>query len=289
MVGDTTGTGRETGAETHGTGGTLGGHLRRYVPHRLTVASVLAVLLGWQLLSLAFPPYRFPGLVRLAENVAVVLTGAGEFDPVLHYGVTLGRVLVGFVLSFVLAAGWGVVMATRPVAEDYLGAPLFTLLTVPSVVWALLGVLWFGLTEHLVPVFVVVLVVFPYMAVSLWEGVEAVDRRLVEMARAFDASPVETWRHVYLPQLLPTLYATTRLGLAVAWKLSLVAEVFGAATGVGVVVKYHFENFDTGMVVAWAVPVMLLMFGVERLLARAERRATRWRPDSRVETGVTPE
>lgn len=279
MAGDTT--------RTH-PGWMSRGRLRRLAPDPLSILSILAVLLGWQLLSLAFPPYRFPGLARLAANVAIVLTGAGEFDPALHYGVTFARVGIGFGLSFALAVAWGLAMATRPAAEDYLGAPLFTLLAVPSVVWAFLGVLWFGLTEHLVPIFVVVLVVFPYMAVTLWEGVEAVDPALLEMARAFDVSTAETLRHVYLPQLLPTLFATTRLGLAVAWKLSLVAEVFGAPTGVGVVVKYHFENFDAGMVVAWAVPVMLLMFGVERLLTRAERRAARWRPDSWT-AGVAPE
>jgi NitT/TauT family transport system permease protein len=253
------------------------------------VVSVLAVLAGWQLLSLAFPGYRFPGLARLAGNVASVLGGGGEFDPVVEYGATLARVAVGFAVSFLLAAAWGFAMGVRPGAEDYLGAPLFTLLTVPSVVWAFLGVLWFGLTEHLVPLFVVVLVVFPYLAVTLWEGVEAVDPDLLEMARAFDASTAETVRHVYLPQLLPTLFGAARLGLALAWKLALVAEVFGAATGVGVVVKYHFENFETGMVIAWAVPVMVLMFGIERLLRRAERRLGRWRPETPAEPGRAPE
>ncbi|MFB6192120.1 MAG: ABC transporter permease [Haloarculaceae archaeon] len=263
--------------------------VRRLLPGPITAGSAVAVVLAWQSLSLAFPPYRFPGLVRLAGNVAVVVSGTGTFDPVVHYGATLGRVLAGFAVSFLLAAAWGFGMGLRPAAEDYLGAPLFALLTVPSVVWAFLGVLWFGLTEHLVPLFVIVLVVFPYLAVVLWEGVGAVDDRLVEMARAFDASAAETWRHVYLPQLLPSLFAATRLGLALAWKLALVAEVFGAATGVGVVVKFHFENFDTGMVIAWAVPAMLLMVAVERLLGRAERRAARWRPGASPDAGVAPE
>lgn len=280
------------GADTTTRGGdppSLLARARGRLPRPLTVGSVVAVLAAWQLLSSVFPPYRFPGLVRLVENVAVVLAGAGEFDPLVHYGATLARVAVGFVVSFLLAAAWGFAMGFRPAAEDYLGVPLFTLLTVPSVVWAFLGVLWFGLTEHLVPLFVVVLVVFPYLAVTLWESVGSIDDRLVEMARAFDASAVETWRHVYLPQLLPALFAATRLGFALAWKLALVAEVFGAATGVGVVVKFHFENFDTGMVIAWAVPVMLLTFAVERLLERAERRAARWRPETPSEPGVVPE
>ena len=263
-----------------------GATARSLVPGPWTVLAVVLAALAWELLALDLPSYRFPGLLALAGNVGVVLRGAGEFDPVPTIGATLARVGVGFGLSFLLALAWGTAMGLRTAAEDYLGLPLYALLTVPSVVWAFLGVLWFGLTEYLVPVFVVVLVVAPYLAVTVWNGVEAVDDDLVEMAQAFDASPAERLRHVYLPQVLPALLAAVRLGLAVAWKLALVAEVFGAATGVGVAVKYHFENFDTGMVIAWAVPVMALMVVVERLLRWAEARATRWRGAGDAVTGT---
>jgi NitT/TauT family transport system permease protein len=262
---------------------------RRLLPRPATVASVVGVLLAWQAFSTLFPAYQFPGLVGLAGRVATVLSGAGEFDSATNYGATFLRVAVGFTLSFALATVWGVALGVRPVVEDYLSAPLFVLLTVPSVVWAFLGVLWFGLTDHLVPVFVVVLIVVPYLGVTVWEGVRAVDRDLLEMAAAFDASPLERWRHVYLPQVLPTLFATARIGLALSWKLALVAEVFGAATGVGVAMKFHFENFTTGMVIAWAVPVMAVMAGVEYALRRAETRATRWRPEPATGREVAPE
>jgi NitT/TauT family transport system permease protein len=252
------------------------GGIGALVPRPWTVVAVVLAAVGWELLALQFPSYRFPGLGTLAGNVLIVLRGTGEFDPVPTIAATLAGVGTGFVLSFLLALAWGTAMALRTAAEDYLSLPLFALLTVPSVVWAFLGVIWFGLTEHLVPVFVIVLVVAPYLAVVVWNGVEAVDDDLVEMARAFDASGTAQLRHVYLPQVLPALLAAVRLGLAVAWKLALVAEVFGAATGVGVAVKYYFESFETGMVIAWAVPVMALMVGVEYLLRHAEARATRW-------------
>jgi NitT/TauT family transport system permease protein len=240
---------------------------------------VLAVLTGWQLFSLFFPAYRFPGVGVLIENVGVVLSGGTRFDPLAQFGATIARVAVGFGVSLVFATAWGVAMGTRSVLSEYLSGPLFVFLTVPSVVWAFVGVIWFGLTEFLVPVFVVVLVVFPYLTVLVWEGMGDIDQSLVEMAQAFGASEVSTWRHVYLPQLRPHLFGAARIGLALSWKLALVAEVFGSSTGVGVAVKYHFEAFENGMVIAWAVPMMVLVYGGDRLLRRAELWAGRWRGD----------
>lgn len=255
----------------------------RIRPRPATVVSVLSVLVGWQLLSLLFPAYRFPGLVALAGDLRLVVGGGTPFDPLVQFGATVARVLVGFAVSFFLATIWGIAMGSWTALRGYLAGPLFVLLTVPSVVWAFVGVIWFGLTEFLVPVFVVVLVVFPYLTVTIWEGMGDIDESLSEMARAFGASRRAVWRHVYLPQLRPYLFGVVRIGLAVSWKLCLVAEVFGSATGVGVAVKYHFESFENGMVIAWAIPVMVLIYGADRLLRRLERYASRWQPET---TGV---
>jgi NitT/TauT family transport system permease protein len=252
-------------------------------PRPATVVSVIAVLCGWQLFSLFFPAYRFPGLGTLLGNLALVVAGETPFDPLVQFGATIARVLVGFTVSFLLALLWGVAMGSRSALRGYLSGPLFVLLTVPSVVWAFVGVIWFGLTEFLVPVFVVVLVVFPYLTVTIWEGMGDIDESLLEMARAFGASRGAIWRHVYIPQLRPYLFGVARIGLAISWKLCLVAEVFGSATGVGVAVKYHFESFENGMVIAWAIPVMVLIYGADRLLRRLERYASRWQPET---TGV---
>ena len=249
------------------------------VPRPAAIVSVLVVLAGWQLVSVFFPAYRFPGLGTLAGNVLTVLSGGTQFDPLTQYSATVGRVAVGFTISLLLATVWGVAMGARSTLGEYLSGPLFVFLTVPSVVWAFVGVIWFGLTEFLVPVFVVILVVFPYLTVLIWEGMGDIDGSLVEMATAFGASEVATWRHVYLPQLRPHLFGAARIGLAISWKLALVAEVFGSATGVGVAVKYHFEAFENGMVIAWAIPMMLLIYGADRLLRRLERWATRWQAD----------
>lgn len=243
------------------------------------IGSILLVLLGWQLISLRFPASQFPGLLELAGSVALVVTGGDRFDPLAHFGATVARVAVGFGLSFALATGWGVVMGLRQTIGEYLAGPLFVFLTIPSVVWAFVGVVWFGLTEFLVPVFVIVAIVFPYLTVTIWKGIESIDQRLLDMGRSVGASEPMLWRDLYLPHLRPYLFGAARVGIAVSWKVALVAEVFGTATGVGVVAKFHFEAFDTGMVIAWAIPIMALMYVVDWLVRRFERSTLRWRPD----------
>lgn len=249
------------------------------IPHLPVLLSGAVVVVLWEALATQFTPSTFPGLVALAENVLVVVTNQGQYDFVDNAVISLVRITVGASISIALALCYGLAMGIRSDVEDYLSVPLFALLTFPSVFWAFLAVIWFGLHELLVPVFVIVVIVFPYLTTTIWEGTKDIDQDLLEMAHAFDADTLSIFRHVYLPHLQPYLYTSTRLGFALSWKLALVAEIFGTTSGIGVVVKNHFEAFQTDMVIAWAVPMMLLMFGLEQLIRRYERRASKWRSE----------
>lgn len=244
------------------------------------VVGLVVVLSGWQLLSLFFEQTQFPGLVRLLENVVIVLTGGDEFDPVANISITLQRTVAGFALSMVIGTTVGIFMGTNQFLEDYLTTPVMTFLSFPALIWAFLGILWFGLTEYVVPVFVIVMVVTPYVVVNVWEGIKDLDRELVEMAEAFEAGRAQVWRHLYLPHLTPYLLGTTRLAFSLSWKILLVAEIFGTQVGIGHIVNHYYLNFRSDMILAWALPIMLLMFGLERLLRRLERRLFAWRPEA---------
>ncbi len=247
-------------------------------PHPRLVGVVL-FLGGWQLLSLYFPQSQFPGLGRLLDNLVVIFTGGSEFDVVANYSMTIQRILVGFTVSMVLGTTVGILMGTNQLLEDYLTTPVMTFLAFPALIWAFLGILWFGLTAYLVPVFTIVMVVTPYVVVNVWEGTKDLDQDLVQMAEAFDAGTGQVWRDIYLPHLNPYLLGTTRLALSLSWKILLVAELFGAQVGIGSVVNSYYLNFRSDMIIAWALPIMLLMFGFERLLRRLETRLFAWRPE----------
>jgi NitT/TauT family transport system permease protein len=255
------------------------GDLRRFVPSVGSIAGVLFLLIAWQLVSTQFKPYQFPGLRNLADAFWLVITDQTQYSTTENLGISLVRIVLGFLIVMVLGTLTGVFMGISSEIEDYLSTYITVFLTIPSVIWAFMAVLWFGLTELLVPVFVITVIIYPYVTVNMWQGTKAVDKGLIEMADAFKASRSQVWRHIYIPHLTPFTFATARLAFTISWKLSLVAEIFGSNNGVGVVVQNYYQNSQTNMIIAWALPIMLLMLVIERVLQRLEHRAYRWRPE----------
>lgn len=256
----------------------LGGALRRRVIHPSVVA-ILVFLVVWQLVSLSYDPTVFPGLGRLYENITAVVTGNDQFAFAENVVPTLVRIALGFAISMAVGTVLGVSMGIYDRFEAYLTAPVMAIMAFPAVVWAFMGILWFGITDYVVHVLVIALVVTPYVTVNVWKGAESVDHELVEMAAAFDASRLGQWRHIHIPHLQPFLFSSARQAFALSWKIALVAEVFGATNGVGYVVSYYFQTLRADMIIAWAVPVMLLMYLVERGFKRLEVRSFAWRPE----------
>ena len=248
-----------------------------FLPSVGTVGGVVVLLVGWQLVASQFEPYQFPGLVALANSFWAVVTNQTQYDTVENIGYTLLRIALGFTIVMTFGTIGGVYMGLHEATEDYLSPVVTTLLTVPSVIWAFLAVLWFGLSELFVPIFVMTIIIIPYVMIQMWQGTNDVDQELLDMAAAFDADRGQIWRDILIPHLTPYTLATARLAFTLSWKLSLVAEIFGANSGVGVVVRNYFLSFQTNMVIAWALPVMFLTFLVERIIQRLESRAYEWR------------
>lgn len=227
---------------------------------------------------MAFAERDFPGLIQLGETMAVIITGGGEFSFVENTRVTLERIAIGYVLAMTTGVALGIAMGLSRFRE-YLTTPLIIALNFPAIIWTFIFVMWLGFTDYVVVVLVLFASVTPYIAVNIWKGAEDINSDLLGMADSFNFSEQYLYRHILIPSLLPYIFASSRLGFAVAWKLSLVAEIFGTSVGLGYVIFYYFDLSRADMMIAWSLPIMLLMFGIERLLKRIEQRTFAWRPD----------
>jgi len=250
----------------------------------------IAVFLGvWQAVATQYDPSVFPGLGLLAHDIVLVVTSQGQFDFLANVVPTVVRIGVGFVLSMIIGVALGIAMGTSESFEDYLTAPVLAIMTFPAVVWAFIGILWFGITDYVVHVFVITLVVTPSVTVNVWKGAEAVDAELLEMAETFETSWQSQWRNIHIPHLQPFIFSSARLAFALSWKIALVSEVFGATSGVGYAVSYYYQTLHADMIIAWAFPVMVVMFLVERVFRRLEERSFQWRPELEASVGEAAE
>ncbi|MEM7631711.1 MAG: ABC transporter permease [Pseudomonadota bacterium] len=237
--------------------------------------SLLAMLaLWWVAAWLGDDPSVLPSP---AEVWRIFVGEMADGEMQLHFTATLLRVAAAFSLAMGFGCLIGFVMGVNATINRWFSAWLVVLLNVPALVVIVLCYLWIGLNE-VAAITAVALNKTAMVAVSIREGVQALDPRLRDMAGVFRMSRAAQLRHVILPQLWPYVAASTRNGLAIIWKIVLVVEFLGRSNGIGFQIHLYFQLFETGYVLAYALSFVAFMLLLEFTLLRTlETRATRWR------------
>ncbi len=240
----------------------------------IRVFSLGVLMAFWQIGALFSNPRRLPGPAAVFEAIyEEALSGA----LLSNLAATLLRVGAAFALAMSLGSAIGYLMGRNRLADRLLDPWIVALLNLPALVIIVLAYVWAGLTEA-AAIGAVALNKLPNAVVVIREGARALDPRLDEMAQAFRFSPAARLRHIVVPQLAPYLAAATRSGLSLVWKIVLVVELLGRSNGVGFEINMAFQQFDMKLLLAYALPFVALMLGVESFLVQPlERHVARWR------------
>ena len=254
---------------------TLGGEtveaLEARTPFRFPREMVIGLLVlaaAWQILSLFLPPFVVSGWERIFRSLVTL-----RMDFVL---ITLARVLVALVLSFVLGLGVAMLMYASTPVERY-GRPIVRLLmAVPVVCWILFAVLWFRWVEFRIA-FVLVVVCAPVFLVDILDAMRGVSRDLRDMLRSFRPTRAQLFTKLVLPATLPVMLTSWKINLSLAIRVVTIAELVGAVTGIGYGLVVAQELFSVSEVFAWTLILVVLLFAAEAVLTHVEERVLRWR------------
>jgi NitT/TauT family transport system permease protein len=241
-------------------------------------ALALLVITAWWLGSLATPVYVLPSPESVFRRV-VQLTQSGD----LPYNLltTLLRVLAGFALAVLIGVPGGLLLGSNRALGTFFEPILPVMNTVSSAIWAILAVVWFGLSP-ITPIFVVLMTAFPLIVTNVWQGTQAVNAEYVELARTLRFSQSKMLMKIYLPSILPYFFSGARLAFGFGWRVSLVAETLGASSGVGYRLRQASDLIQTDQVFAWTIAQIAMMLVIEiGLLQPLERHLFRWRRDVR--------
>jgi NitT/TauT family transport system permease protein len=98
------------------------------------------------------------------------------------------------------------------------------------------------------------------------------------MGVTFRARKLLLIRKIYLPQLMPYLFAAFRYAFGMTWKIVALAETFGLKYGIGYMFFFWFGQYNMTQMLAWIVMFVVLMLILENaVFARIEGRAFAWR------------
>jgi NitT/TauT family transport system permease protein len=239
------------------------GRLRR--PQTKTIAAVIAPIVlvaWWWWAARSAPPLEVPDPLLVLERAVDLLVGS----EAAHTWTSMFRIIVAVLLALTVGSALVFVARLLPVTETLIGKQVLPLLnSVPALGWAILGVIWFGIGSFAVT-FVVTLILIPFCMVNMWEGMRSLDPGLQEMGRSFTRSKRKVLFWIQVPLLMPYVFAAIRLSFSVGWKVALIAEFFGAQSGLGLVMNRARQAFDTPTVFATVVVVVIIVVVVERFV-----------------------
>jgi sulfonate transport system permease protein len=163
-------------------------------------------------------------------NTFADLARTGELQQ--HAAATLWRVGWGFVFGVAGGTIVGAVAGYSALVYRLVDPTLQGLRAVPSIAWVPLFILWFGIFEASKIILIAVGVFFP-VYLGVMGAVLSVDRKIVEVGRAFRLSGFAMIRRILLPAVLPAYVLSLRAGLGLGWMFVLAAEFLGASSGLG--------------------------------------------------------
>jgi NitT/TauT family transport system permease protein len=238
--------------------------------------ALFLLLAGWEALAIYRNTRVIPRLERIyIELVHIISTGLF----IEHLYASMVRIVLGFIVAMILGTTIGILMGSRHTWDEFFKDTVLFGLALPGLIYALIAVMFFGLSI-LAPITAIVGTSYPFVAINIREGVRALNKDLLDMARAYRVRNWDVVRKVILPSLLPFVLAAIRVGFAIAWKVNTLVEVFGTVNGVGWQIRASFDSYSVHGMLAWALLFGAVMLAIEYwILVPIEHYFARWRPN----------
>ena len=227
------------------------------------LAPVLFWLLVWQTASLLIgKELLLPSPLRVFARLGSMITQGTYWKTVLYSVLrTAEAYLTGITAGCLLA-----MLCRLNTWADRLIRPALTVIrATPVASFIILLLVW--LSSSGVPAAAGMLMVIPVVFVSVREGLENVDRNLIEMAECFRFGKLRIWTRIMLPSVFPAFIAACETCVGLCFKATIAAEVIGVPrNAIGSMLHSAKVYLETDTLLAWTVTVILLSMIFEKLL-----------------------
>ena len=211
----------------------------------------------------------------------LLVVNLGLWDEFL---LTLTLVLSAEVVSIVLGVPLGIVMASSRPAERLLRPVLDLMQTMPSFVYLIPAVTFFGL--GLVPgVVATVIFAMPPLVRLTNLGIRSVPQDVLEASDAFGGTRLQRLVKVELPMATPTILAGVNQSIMLSLSMVVIAALIGAG-GLGQEVIRGMNTLDIGLGFEAGLAIVIMAVVLDRFTqgGRAKRKGRATKTEPQLET-----
>ncbi len=197
----------------------------------LSLVGGIAFLVLWQMIASLkiVPPFFLPSPRAVLEAIGTLFVSGNLLADI---GISLFRIVAGFLLSVAVALPLGVLFGTSKKSEAVIEPIVAFVRYVPPSAFIPLIIIWFGIGE-MGKVALIFLGVAPYLTLLIADIVHSVRKELVEAALTLGASKKDIIFKVILPYSMPAIWDAFRIMFGAAWTFVIIAEIVGSSSGLG--------------------------------------------------------
>ena len=242
----------------------------------LKLWAIIVWILVWQIISMVIGQE-----ILLVSPVSVIvrlmeLIKEYKFWQAIIF--SLERIVSGFLLALVLGCISAGISHSVKLVGELLKPVVLVMKSTPVASFIILCLIWIP-TKNL-SIFISFLMVFPIVYTNMYEGIDNIDKKLLEMSKVFKIPLLKRIRYIYISETMPYLKSACMVSLGLSWKSGIAAEVIGKPVGsIGAILYEAKIYLDTKDVFAWTVVIIcasvifekLFLYLLDKLIKAIER------------------
>jgi NitT/TauT family transport system permease protein len=240
----------------------------------LGIAFFVLFVAAWSLATLG----GYVSRTFLADPLTMLREGwtlLAEHGFLHDIGVTVWRVMGGFLIAAVIGVPLGIAMGAYKPVEAFFEPFISFARYLPASAFIPLLILWAG-TGEAQKLMLIFIGSFFQIVLMVAVTVAGTRRDLVEAAYTLGASDAGIVRRVLVPASAPVIAETLRLVLGWAWTYVIVAELIGSSSGIGHMIIDSQALLNTGQIIFGIITIGVIGLVSDFAFKAANRRLFRW-------------
>lgn len=231
----------------------------------LSETIIITFCIFWWFIAKDIPDFILPEPLEVLSALFQLAVNLESFQ---HIAISMFRVTGALIFAAIVSITLAILSRTNYVFTIIIESNILIVLnSFPSIGWAILGVIWFSISDITV-IFVEIMIIIPFCLINCIQGFRQVDKEIKEMGISFSRNRILTFFKIDLPLALPFIIAGIRISYGIAWKIAIVAELFGASSGLGWLLQQAQNNADSEKVLAICLLIVLLFSAIDFLLLK---------------------
>lgn len=235
--------------------------------------AAIALTIVWQILSMVVDGSILPDPITVIK----VLFRELQKGLLIHFAVSLWRVVAGMLLSVLVAAPAGLIIGGSKRLNRLFSPIIYLLYPIPKVVFVPVVILFLGIGD-LAKIVIMFLILFFQIIVLVRDQAAGLAPQLIQSLQSLGAGRRAIFRFVYLPASLPAILTALRQSIGTAVAVLYITELSATKYGLGYYIYYNGSTLlDYPAMYAGVIAMSVLGLGMYFSVDWLDKKWCKWK------------